>query len=111
MRLSGNDAHDVGLLHDQEFLAFQLDLGARPLAEQHAAARLHVDRNEFAAVVTAARSNSDNLALLWLFLSGVGDDDAAFGLLFGVDAAHDHTVVQRSEFRLGHGLPYALGRV
>ena len=36
-------AHDVGLLHDQEFLAVELDLGARPLAEQHAVADLDVD--------------------------------------------------------------------
>ena len=27
-------AHDVGLLHDQELLAIELDFGARPLAEQ-----------------------------------------------------------------------------
>jgi hypothetical protein len=32
---SGDDAHDVGLLHDQEILAVEHDLGARPLAEQH----------------------------------------------------------------------------
>src|SRR5215467_12958828 len=31
-------AHDVGLLHDQELLAIDLDLGAGPLAEQHAVA-------------------------------------------------------------------------
>src|SRR5260370_38137679 len=31
-----DDAHDVGLLHDQEFLAIELHLGAGPLAEQHA---------------------------------------------------------------------------
>src|SRR5262249_57346572 len=109
--VSGDHAHDVGLLHDQEFLAIQLDLGARPLAEQHAAAGLHVDWNELAVVVAAARSNSDDLAFLRLFLSGIGDDDAAFGLLFGVDAAHDHAVMQGSEFRLGHGCPYALARV
>ena len=31
-------AHDVALLHDQELDAVDLDLGARPLAEQHAVA-------------------------------------------------------------------------
>src|SRR5919202_493901 len=30
------DAHDVGLLHDQELLTIKLHLGARPLAEQDA---------------------------------------------------------------------------
>src|SRR5271156_6754590 len=29
------DAHDVALLHDQEIDVVELDLGARPLAEQH----------------------------------------------------------------------------
>src|SRR6185503_18825781 len=109
--MSGDDAHDVGLLHDQEFLAVQLDLGARPLAEQHAATGFHVDGNKLAALVTAARSNSDDLAFLRLFLSGIGNDDATFGLLFGTDAAHDHAVVQWTEFSLGHGLPRALARV
>src|SRR5487761_983708 len=43
---SGDHAHDVGLLHDQELLALELDLGARPFAEQHAVAGLDADRNE-----------------------------------------------------------------
>src|SRR5246127_4669285 len=37
---SGDHAHDVGLLHDQEFLAVELDFGAGPFAEQHAIAGL-----------------------------------------------------------------------
>src|SRR5438445_13847817 len=32
---SGDNAHDVRLLHDQEFLAVDLDLGAGPFAEQN----------------------------------------------------------------------------
>ena len=56
-------AHDVGLLHDQEFLAVDLDLGARPLAEQHAVADLQVDRDELAALVAAAGTDGDDLAL------------------------------------------------
>src|SRR5437868_12478491 len=43
-RLMLDDAHDVGLLHDQEILAVDLDLGARPFAEQHEIADLDVDR-------------------------------------------------------------------
>src|SRR5438477_8390036 len=39
----GEDAHDVAFLHDQEILAVDLDLGAGPLAEQHAVADLEVD--------------------------------------------------------------------
>src|SRR5246127_667707 len=33
-----HDAHDVALLHDNKLLVVDLDLGARPLAEQHAVA-------------------------------------------------------------------------
>src|SRR5215471_7658944 len=40
-----DDAHDVALLHDQEIFAIDLDLGARPLAEQHAVADPDVDRD------------------------------------------------------------------
>src|SRR6266481_5457245 len=49
----GEHAHDVALLHDQELLAVDLDLGARPLAEQHAVADLDVDRDQLAALVAA----------------------------------------------------------
>jgi hypothetical protein len=70
-------AHDVGLLHDQEFLAVDLDLGAGPFAEQHAVADLQIDGNELAGLVAAARADGDDLALGGLFLGGVGDDDAA----------------------------------
>src|SRR5262250_2443148 len=50
-------AHDVGLLHDQELLAIDLDLGAGPLAEQHAVAGLEIDRNELASLIAAARAH------------------------------------------------------
>src|SRR3546814_19360185 len=41
---SGDDAHDVRLLHDQVFLAVDLDLGAGPFAEQDAVAGLDIER-------------------------------------------------------------------
>src|SRR3974390_524758 len=100
---SGDHAHDVGLLHDQELLAVELDLGARPLAEQHLVADLEVDRDELAILVAPARADRDHLALLRLFLGGVRNDDAAGGLLLGFDAAHDDAVVQGAEFGFGHG--------
>src|SRR5215471_3751877 len=99
---SGDDAHDVGLLHDQEILAVQHDLGARPLAEQHAVAALDVDGDQLAGFVAAARADGDHLALRGLLLGGVGNDDAALGFLLGVDALHDYAVVQRTELGLGH---------
>src|SRR5712692_7016789 len=95
-------AHDVGLLHDQELLAIDLDLGARPLAEQHLVAGLDVGRNDLAALVAAAGADGDDLALRRLLLGGVGNDDAALRFLLGIDAPHDHAVVQRTELGLGH---------
>src|SRR6516165_1977529 len=46
-----DDAHHVGLLHDQVFLTVDLDLGAGPLAEQDAVARLEVERDQLAGLV------------------------------------------------------------
>src|SRR5215475_2161118 len=99
---SADHAHDVGLLHDQELVTIDLDLGAGPLAEQHTVAGLEVDRNELAGLVAAAWTNGDDLAFLRLLLGGVGNDDAALGLLLGVDALHDHAVVQGTKLGLGH---------
>src|SRR4029079_12410327 len=113
-----DDAHDVGLLHDEELLAIDLDLGARPLAEQHEIAWLQVYGDELAALVTAARSDGDDLALHRLFLGGVWNDDAAFGLCVFLDPAHDDAVVQRTKFHeiiscyieFGFGVPREMVR-
>src|ERR1700731_1800940 len=96
--ISGEDAHDVALLHDQELLAVELDLGARPLAEQHAVADLEVDRDQLAGFVTAARTDRRDFALRGLFLGAVRNDDAASCLFFGVDALDHNAVVKRTEF-------------
>src|SRR5215831_7093693 len=81
-----DDTHDVALLHDQELFAVDLDLGARPLAEQDAVADLDVDGDQLAGLVPAARADRDHLALRGLLLGGIGDDDAAGALLLGIDA-------------------------
>jgi hypothetical protein len=70
---SGDHAHDVGFLHDQEILAIELDLGARPLAEQHAVAGLDVDRDQLAAFVAAARADGDDFAFRRFFLGAIGE--------------------------------------
>src|SRR3981081_1453243 len=94
----GENAHDVALFHDQQFLAVELDLVARPLAEQHAVANLEVDRDQLAGFVTAARTDRRDFALGGLFLGAVWNDDAASCLLFGVDALDHNAVVKRTEF-------------
>src|SRR4029077_17080099 len=92
------DAHDVALLHDQQLDAADLDLGARPFAEQHAVADPKIDGDELAGLVAAARAYCGDLALRRLFLRGVGNDDAAGRLLLGIDALDDDTIVQLTEF-------------
>ena len=94
-------AEDVALLHDQQLLAVDLDLGAGPFAEQHAVALLDVERHDLAGLVASARPDGDDLALHRLLFGGVGDDDPAGGLGVLFDAAHDHAVMQRAKL---HGL-------
>ena len=54
---------------------------------------------------TEVKLDGDDLAFLRLLLDGVGNDDAALGLRFGIDALHHDTVVQRAEFGFGHDVP------
>src|SRR5262249_54720667 len=91
---SGDYAHDVGLLHDEELLAIELDFGARPFAEQHAVAGFQVGLDDLAALITAARAHRNDLALGRLLLGGIWDDDAPLGLFLGIDTPHNHAVVQ-----------------
>src|ERR1700719_2527915 len=60
---SGDHAHDVGLFHDQQFVAVELHLGAGPLAEQNLVAGLDVDRDELAVFVATTGADSDDFAL------------------------------------------------
>src|SRR3984893_6183669 len=94
----GENAHDVALLHDQELLAVELDLSAGPLAEQHAIAKLEIDRNELAGFVTDARTHLRDFALRGFFRGTVRNDDAACGFVFGIDAFDHDAFVQRTEF-------------
>ena len=82
-------------------MTVDLDLGARPFAEQHAITFFDIDGNELAGVIAATRPDGDNLALRGFFLSGVRDDDAAGGFLFGLDAPDDDAVVKRTKL---HGV-------
>src|SRR6202047_4781626 len=99
---SDEHAHDVALLHDQECLAVELDLGARPFAKQHAVADLEVDRDQLAGFVTAARTYRGDLALRGLLLGAIRNDDAALGLLFGVDTFDHDAVMQWTKLGLSH---------
>src|SRR3984893_14564041 len=94
----GENAHDVAFFHDQQVDVVDLDFGARPFAEQHAVADLDVDRDQLAGLVAATGADGGDFALGGLFLGRVGNDDAASGLLFGVDALDHDAVVKWTEF-------------
>src|SRR5438876_1097497 len=72
-----DDPHEVGLLHDDQLFAVELHFGARPLAEQHPVAGLHIQRLDLAVVAAGTRPHRHHLAFHRLFLRRVGDDDAA----------------------------------
>ena len=63
-------------------------------------------RDQLAILVAAARPHCDDFAFLRFFLSGVGNDDAAFGFLLGVDAFDDHAVMERPELGFRHDYPH-----
>src|SRR5271170_158362 len=92
-----DDTHDVAFLHDDEILVVDLDLGARPLAEQHAVPDLYVEVVQFAVFAAGPRPVGEDLALHRLFPCGVGDDDAASALFFLLDATHEYAILQRSK--------------
>src|SRR5579875_2364265 len=96
-----DDAEQIALLHDEEFLAVELDLGAGPLAEQHPVAGFHVQIDDLALLVAGAGTGGHDLALHRLLLHRIGDDDPAGGLLERRDAADHDTVVQGAEFHVG----------
>src|SRR5690348_320102 len=80
--------------HDEQFLAIDLDLGAGILAEQHLVTGLDRHRADLAVFLDLAGAHGDHFALDRLFGRGVGDDDAAGGLGFRLEALDDDAVVQ-----------------
>src|SRR4051812_17692121 len=96
-QLAFDDAHDVGLLHDQEFLTLELDLGAGPLAEQDTVTGLYVESHALALLIVGTWAHGDDLALHRLFLGCIGDDDSSGGPLLGIQPADNHAVMQGTE--------------
>src|SRR2546423_3918246 len=90
-------AHDVALLHDEVIDAVDLDLRAGPFSKQHAVASLQVDRYQLAVLVAATGTDGDDLALGGFLLRGIGNDDPACALFFGVDALNHDAVVKRTK--------------
>jgi co-chaperonin GroES (HSP10) len=82
---SAHHAHDVGFFHDQEVLTVDLDLGAGPLAEQHAVASPHVERDKLAAFVPGARNERGEIVALDV----VAGDRILFGKWSGTEVKID----------------------
>src|SRR5882724_8793933 len=75
--------------------AVDLDLRPGILAEQNGLADLDVERRQLAVVVDLALADGDHLTLLRLLLGGIGDDDAALGLLHRVfEALYDDAILK-----------------
>ena len=72
---SGDDAQDVAFLHDDQLFAVDLDLGARPFAEQDLVAGFDLERMNLALLIAGAGADGDDFAFLRLFLGRIGDDD------------------------------------
>eukprot|EP00456_Euglypha_rotunda_P002968 TRINITY_DN10533_c2_g1_i1.p1 TRINITY_DN10533_c2_g1~~TRINITY_DN10533_c2_g1_i1.p1 ORF type:complete len:167 (+),score=19.70 TRINITY_DN10533_c2_g1_i1:94-594(+) len=93
-----DDREQVVFLHDQQFVAADLDGLAAVLAEQDAVADLAVQGDEVALVVALARAHGQDFTLIGLFGGGVGNDDARGSLGFAVNTLDDHAIGQRTKF-------------
>ena len=58
---------------------------------------MHIERNPLAVVGDPAFADGEHLALLRLFLGGVGDDDPAYLLFAFIQALDNDSVVKRSD--------------
>src|SRR3954454_11183554 len=89
---------DVALAQHEQLLTIDLDLGAAVLAVEDLVALGDVQRDALRAVlVVAALADGEDPALLRLLLGGVGEDDAACGLLLLLDRSHDQPIAQGLE--------------
>src|SRR6476661_7041848 len=94
---SADNPEDVAFLHDDEVFTVDLDLGARPFAEQDLVAGLDVERRQLALFALGAGADGDDFAFLRLFLGGVGNNDPARGLLVSLDTADEDAIMKRPE--------------
>src|SRR5436305_98115 len=99
LRLGAFDhAHDVFLAHDEELFALHAHGLAGILAEQDLVSGLDVEGDQLALLVFLALADCDDLALIGLLGSGIGNHDASGGLLLFLNALDDHAVMQRTDF-------------
>src|SRR5271167_2117453 len=93
------DSQDVFLAHDHVFLAVELHLAARVLAEQDLVAGPHLEWDKVAIVSVLAFADGDYLTLLGFFLGRVRDNDPAFGAFLLFEASDQNPISQWSKLR------------
>ena len=90
-----DDGQDVLLRQDQVLDLVELDLTPRVLRIDDAVADLDVKRLTLAGGLDEpAVADGLDHAFLWLLLGGVGQHDAALGLLFALDGLDHDAVAQ-----------------
>src|SRR5215204_2303648 len=93
-----DDGEDVAPGEDEELLPVVLDLGAAVFGVEHLVADGDVERDSLRApVVPTALADSEDLALLWLLLGGVRDDETGRRGLFRVERLDHDPVLERLE--------------
>src|SRR3990172_8001590 len=93
-----NHADDVIFAHGHVFLTVHLEGLTGIFAEQHTVTNLDAHGLQFAVVADLALAHGDDLTLIGLFGSGIGDHNPGSGLAFFFHAFDDHAVVQRANF-------------
>ena len=86
--------HDFPFAHDQQVLAFDLDLGASVLRVEDEVTDLDIQGDSI-PILIFTRSNGEHLAELRLFLGRIRDDEATrCGGLVLILGLHDNAVAQ-----------------
>src|ERR1700716_3343429 len=87
----GDDRENIGLAEDQVSLGVDRDFGSTVLSVENLVTDLQLHRNAN-VLLLAAGADGDDLALLRLFLGGIGDEQRT-PLLFGLLERSDHDAV------------------
>jgi hypothetical protein len=88
---------------DEQLVLLELELGAGILGEKDLFALLDIGHDTLARVEDAARADSQDPALLGLFLGRVGQHDAAPGDLLALEGLDHDAVAQRAQIETRHG--------
>ena len=78
---------------DQVLHAIELDFLTGVLSEQDGVSRFDIQRHPFAILVGFAEARRQHLALLWLFLGGIRNDDSSDFLFPFLDSRNEDPVM------------------